>query len=171
MGEVLPFVPQDPDQKQNRITNNMTALNSQISASARIAKRRALKAVSEIEHYDELRDFVSSVAWKIVLAVSAVVFFLAMSFRMESMLGAYDYSNSASVVSLALLDGAIYGIIFSVFSALLTVLGIGAAHEVIQRRCDQAIDRKLAAEDRYWCLTGTYPETFDANERIYHHKG
>lgn len=177
MGQILPFHPYDPDDPSNpdfRDSSDHELLPEEqmfrnhiergYTFSARRALARAEQAQVKMDACQEFRDLLDSYSLPIITLATVAVFTMAMSFRMEAMLGVYVASHIGVVQSL--IDGAIGGLLPALLTFIVGIFINGALHEGAQRRYHCAIDEvKIPAEDRFQQLTGMRAPTYNAEER------
>ena len=132
--------------------------------SANRAYLRIINAMDEMDDCDAIRDTITHYAPYIAIGIIAVVFLLVMNLRMDAMQATYIASPAG--VIMYVLDGAVYGLFAALPTVPIVMLAIIGAHHLVQRRFNAALFRKFAAEDRYYQITGRYPDTFDLDERL-----
>lgn len=148
---------QAPARRQNRPNQHI--------GSANRAAVRAQSAQMEMKDYRRLDREITRCAPFAMLLLLAAIFTFVMSFRMDSMLETYVYGPEALGVTMFILDGAVYGFFGALIALPFVLLLPIGVHAIVWRKIDEAQQRKIAAEDRYFAITGRFPVTFDIRER------
>ena len=148
---------QAPARRQNR--------PKQYIGPANRAAARALSARAEMNDYRKLDREITRRAPFAMLLILVAIFTFVMSFRMSAMMETYAYGPEALGVTMFILDGAMYGSFGALIALPFVLLLPIGAHAIVWHKIDEAQQRKIAAEDRHFALTGRFPITFDIRER------
>lgn len=150
---------------QHQAPARRQARPTQYVGSANRAAARAQSARMEMNDYRRIDKEITRLAPFAMLLILIAVLVSVMSFRMDSMLETYAYGPHALGVTLFILDGFIYGVFGALIALPIVLLLPIGAHAFVWKKIDAAQQRKIAAEDRHYDITGVFPMTFDIKER------